>query len=145
MMWDFSKVETWYAMKWRAANDASHAVLTYWPHRQHEASPDMPQDTDVWARQLTMQFLSESMGLPLWAIGNAVADGVYLIVRNAYYTISRDSLEWQVNERIKTEHVLPRQTTPPVATPQRSVTYPLYGDANGSASNHHASNSGEGA
>ena len=143
--WDFSTVSAWRAMEWRASTDARDAVLEYWPRNQHEANPDMPQDLDVWARQLTMQFLGESMGLPIWAIGSKAAEGVWLTVRTAYYVICRPKLEWHVCDRIMSEHALPRMTTPPAALPQRRVTYPLYGDTSGNASNHHASNSGEGA
>lgn len=125
MIWDFSKEDTWRAMRYRANEDARAAVLSFWPHEVDEASPDMPQDLDRWARALTLDFLKESMGLPKWAREYpAVGEGVYLTVRNAYYDICRPQIEWWVCRRIMDTHKLPRATMPP-ASPRRAITYPL--------------------
>lgn len=130
MIWDFSKESTWAMMERRASDDALEAVLEFWPYEQDEASPDMPQDLDKWARALTMRFLGESMGLPVWALNNDAANGVYLTVRNAYYRICQRKLEWHVCNRIMETHKLPRHTQPPVR-PHRPMTYPLIDHAHG--------------
>ena len=112
-MVDFSTQQGWQAMEWRATMDARDAVEAYWP-RGGEASPQMPQDLDWWARWLALEFMRESMQLPVWSqASQATFEGIQLTALHAYQRICVQQLKFHVWERIRDGGKLPRQTVPP--------------------------------
>lgn len=111
-IWDLSDERTWDELAHRAAYDAWTAVSDAWPERG-EGEINLPDDVVEWAKNLTLDFLAGSVGLPRWSMNDPqYMRGAYLSVRNYYYRICLENLYKAIDSRMRKTHRVPRNTTP---------------------------------